>query len=34
MAAGSFFVFHGPEKGVLISYPDSHSIQELRQDPS
>ena len=30
MAGGSFFVFHGPEKGVLISYPDSRSIEELR----
>jgi len=30
MASGSFFVFHGPEKGVLISYPDSRSIEELR----
>jgi len=34
MAGGSFFVFHGPEKGVLISYPDSKSIEELRQEPN
>ncbi len=33
MAGGSFFVFHGSEKGVLISYPDQKSIEELRQDP-
>lgn len=34
MAGGSFFVFHGPEKGVLISYPDLKSIEELRQEPN
>tara|TARA_B110000003_G_scaffold276456_1_gene323039 strand:- start:4478 stop:5248 length:771 start_codon:yes stop_codon:yes gene_type:complete len=33
MAGGSFFVFHGPEKGVLISYPEFQSIEELRQEP-
>ena len=34
MAGGSFFVFHGPEKGVLISYPDPKSIEKLRQEPN
>ena len=30
MAGGSFFVFHGSAKGVLISYPASDIIKELR----
>jgi imidazole glycerol-phosphate synthase subunit HisF len=30
MAGGSFFVFHGAAKGVLISYPDAKKINELR----
>lgn len=28
-AAGSLFVFHGPEKGVLINYPSYEQIQAL-----
>ena len=30
MAGGSFFVYHGSEKGVLISYPNSDLIEQLR----
>jgi len=30
MAGGSFFVFHGSDKGVLISYPDANKVQDLR----
>lgn len=29
-AAGSMFVFHGKLKAVLISYPDSKSLKEIR----
>lgn len=29
MAAGSFFVYHGPRKAVLISYPSKLEIQQL-----
>ena len=28
-AAGSFFVFHGPHRAVLISYPTKHEISTL-----
>lgn len=28
-AAGSFFVFHGPHKGVLISYPAPEDIENI-----
>ena len=31
LAAGSYFVYHDAQKGVLISYPDSAQIQTLRQ---
>jgi len=27
IAAGSFFIFHGPHKAVLISYPDTSKIK-------
>ena len=29
VAAGSFFVFHGPHKAVVISYPNFNDIEEL-----
>jgi cyclase len=29
VAAGSFFVFQGPHRAVLISYPENHAIIEL-----
>lgn len=28
-AVGSFFVFNGKRKAVLISYPDNHVIKNL-----
>jgi cyclase len=30
LAAGSMFVFHGPKRGVLISYPDRDEIAALK----
>lgn len=27
VAAGNFFIYHGPHKAVLISYPDQHSLE-------
>jgi cyclase len=32
-AAGSLFVFHGAQKGVLINYPDKATIQKLVSEP-
>lgn len=29
VGAGSFFVFHGPNKGVLINYPDYKTLEGL-----
>ncbi len=29
VAAGSFFVFHGPHRAVLISYPDGQTLESL-----
>lgn len=29
VAAGAFFVFHGPHRAVLISYPSYHELEEL-----
>lgn len=29
MAAGSFFVFHGKHRGILISYPDAESLSSI-----
>jgi imidazole glycerol-phosphate synthase subunit HisF len=29
IAAGSFFVFQGPHRAVLISYPQYHQLTEL-----
>ena len=29
VAAGSFFVFHGPRRAVLISFPDRNEIAEI-----
>lgn len=29
LAAGSFFVYHGARKAVLISYPDKEKVKEL-----
>lgn len=29
VSAGSFFVFHGPHKAVLITYPDKQQLKEL-----
>lgn len=29
VAAGSFFVFHGPHRAVLISYPDYRTMENL-----
>jgi cyclase len=29
MAAGSFFVFHGKHRGVLISYPSQENLKNL-----
>ena len=31
VAAGSFFVFHGPHRAVLISYPQFHELEALWQ---
>lgn len=31
-AAGSIFVFNGPKKAVLISYPDRQTIKEILND--
>jgi len=31
VAAGSFFVFHGRRRGVLITYPDSHDFEALAE---
>ena len=28
-AAGSFFIYHGPRRAVLISYPERHEIDSL-----
>jgi cyclase len=33
-AAGSFFIYHGPHKGVLISYPDNKTIESLLNENS
>ncbi|MBI4234980.1 imidazole glycerol phosphate synthase subunit HisF [Candidatus Peregrinibacteria bacterium] len=30
VAAGSMFVFHGPRRAVLISYPDAKELAEIR----
>ena len=32
IAAGSFFVFHGPRKAVLINYPSKNELKELFND--
>jgi cyclase len=29
VAAGAFFVFHGPHRAVLITYPDQRALNEL-----
>jgi cyclase len=29
VAAGSFFVFHGPHRAVLITYPKYHDLEQL-----
>jgi cyclase len=29
VAAGSFFVFHGPRRAVLITYPDYGTLESL-----
>jgi len=29
VAAGSFFVFHGPHRAVLITYPNYHELKKL-----
>ena len=29
VAAGSFFVYHGPHKAVLITYPKHHQLKQL-----
>lgn len=29
VAAGSFFVYHGPRKGILVNYPGREEIQNL-----
>ena len=29
VAAGSFFVFHGKHRAVLISYPEYHTLEEI-----
>ena len=29
VAAGSFFVFHGPHRAVLITYPKYAELEEL-----
>ena len=29
VAAGAFFVFHGPHRAVLITYPQYHELEEL-----
>ena len=32
-AAGSFFVYHGKHRGVLISYPSPIEMKKIRQLP-
>jgi imidazole glycerol-phosphate synthase subunit HisF len=32
VAAGSFFVFHGPHRAVLITYPKYSELEELLRD--
>lgn len=32
VAAGSFFVFHGPHKAVLITYPQYQELEDLLED--
>jgi cyclase len=29
VAAGSFFVYYGPHRAVLISYPKYHELEQL-----
>ena len=29
VAAGAFFVFHGPHRAVLITYPDYNELEDL-----
>lgn len=29
VAAGAFFVYHGPHRAVLITYPDYHKLEKL-----
>ncbi len=29
LAAGSLFIFHGPQKGVLVNYPDQATLDRL-----
>jgi cyclase len=31
-AAGSYFVFHGKHRAVLITYPEYHELRELFSD--
>jgi imidazole glycerol-phosphate synthase subunit HisF len=31
LAAGSMFVYHGPRKGILISYPDKSEIADIKK---
>lgn len=33
VAAGSFFVFHGPHRAVLITYPDYQDLEKLFEEP-
>lgn len=33
VAAGSFFVFHGPHRAVLITYPKYHELENLFRKP-
>jgi cyclase len=29
VSAGSFFVFHGPRRAVLINFPEKHELEAL-----
>ena len=34
VAAGAFFVFHGPHRAVLITYPGYQELEALLKEPS
>jgi len=34
VAAGAFFVFHGPHRAVLITYPSYQDLEDILKEPS